>query len=78
MLIETQTAYVGPPAAMLVPPRDPFRPVTTTGGIVDQLNAYKGAYGACVASLDAIGAWKRTVEEPPAPPEKPQPIQGGG
>jgi hypothetical protein len=62
---------------MLVVPRDPYRPVEITGGLVDQLNAYKGAYGACVASLESIAEWKRSLE-PPLPPERPELAQTGG
>lgn len=43
-------------------PPDPYRPVSTTGGLLEQLTAYKGAYGSCVASLDAIAAWAASIE----------------
>ena len=48
-------------------PEDPYRPVTTTGGLLEQLTAYKGAFGSCTASLEAIAAWKASLAPTPDP-----------
>jgi len=47
-----------PPSALLVPCPRPFKPVTTTGGIVDQLNATRGALRVCSAQVDGIRKWR--------------------
>ncbi|WP_099554473.1 hypothetical protein [Hartmannibacter diazotrophicus] len=50
-----------PPDSMLVVPAEPVRDAKNTGGLLDQLDGYKGAYGACVTSMEQIAEWKRST-----------------
>ena len=47
-----------PPSALLVPCPKPYKPVTTTGGVVDQLNATRGALKVCSAQVDGLRRWR--------------------
>lgn len=47
-----------PPEALLIPCPKPYRPVTTTGGLVDQLTATRGALAVCSAQVDGIRRWR--------------------
>lgn len=57
-----------PPEALLIPCPKPYRPVTTTGGIVDQLTATRGALAVCAAQVDGIRRWRDENRSPGGAP----------
>ena len=54
----TEMVVAEPPAQLLLPCPKPYRPVTTTGGLVDQLTATRGALATCAAQVDGIRQWR--------------------
>lgn len=76
VLVETKVVKQEFPDAFLVEPKEPLRNATTWGGVLGQLDAYKGAYGQCVAQLAAGRAWKAanaTDDASPSPVARPDP-----
>lgn len=54
----TETVEVLVPAELLRVPPDPYRPVTTTADLVDQLRETRAAYRACAATVEQIAEWR--------------------
>lgn len=47
-----------PPLALLTAIPDPYRPVKTTGDIVNRLTATESALRVCTAQIDGVRAWR--------------------
>jgi len=47
-----------PPAALVIPCRNPYRDVATAGQVVSQLTETRAALGECSAKVDAIRKWR--------------------
>lgn len=52
-----------PPLALLRPCPNPFRLIDTTGQLVEQLTATRGALKACAAQVDALAQWRAEAEK---------------
>ena len=52
-----------PPLVLVRPCPNPFRVIETTGQMVEQLTATRGALAACAAQVDALREWRVEAEK---------------
>ena len=62
-MVQTKIEAIYPPDALLAKVDDPYRPVTTTGEVIQALADYQGAFGVCTAQLDGVRNWVKTTKD---------------
>ncbi|WP_432421275.1 Rz1-like lysis system protein LysC [Mesorhizobium huakuii] len=73
VVVQQEFVPVTIPEALLAPIPPVYKPVTTTGGIVDQLTATRGSRAVCVAQLDGIRKYQADTQSLFPPPAVPGP-----